>query len=48
MVIRHIHREFKVFIDTVISGPYTTFSIGRLADLHRCEMYISYWTWIEV
>ena len=38
-------------LSTVFSGPYQTFSFGRLAnfpDSHRCEIYTRYWNWIEV
>ena len=38
-------------LSTVFSGPYQTFSFGRLAnfpDSDRCEIYTRYWNWIEV
>ena len=38
-------------LSTVFSGPYQTFSFGRLAnfpDSNRCEIYTRYWNWIEV
>ena len=38
-------------LSTVFSGPYQTFSFGRLAnfpDSNRCKIYTRYWNWIEV
>ena len=38
-------------LSTVFSGPYQTFSFGRLAnfpDSDRCEIYTRYCNWIEV
>ena len=38
-------------LSTVFSGPYQTFSFGRLAnfpDSNRCEIYTKYWNWIEI
>ena len=38
-------------LSTVFSGPYQTFSFGRLAnfpDSNRCEIYTRYWNWLEV
>ena len=36
-------------LGTVVSKPYLTFSIGRLADFPDTdEIFISYWNWIGV
>ena len=42
--------RFKVSLYS-FSGPYQTFSFGRLAnfpDSNRCEIYTKYWNWIEI
>ena len=46
-----VNHECLRCLSTVFSGPYHTFSFGRLAnfpDWDRCKIYTRYWNWIEV